>query len=926
MRLLTYDGLSLAGFEAPMARLERALAENDFRAAGLKKLEGGYYRARLSDSARLILQFVNTGAERAALALELLPHHEYDRSRFLRGVSEVDEGRIDAPVEPPAESPMRYLHPTRTTFALLDKPLSFDDAQASVLDHRAPLVLVGSAGSGKTALLLSHLRRVAGRVAYVTESGWLAQSARGLYFAHAWDPGEQEADFLSFRQFLDSIEVPRGRPVTFRDFRAFFERHRARLRFTDAHRVFEELRGVITAEPAAPLSLEQYLALGVKQSLYSDEERRIVFELFLRYREFLSDGGLFEPNLVAHALATKVAPRYDFLAIDEVQDLTPAQLQLILRSLTTPGQFILAGDANQVVHPNFFSWAKVRSLFWTGLGAEPTSTTAAVLRVSYRNAAEVTRVANAVLAIKHARFGSIDRESNVLLEAVAGAAGEVRGLTTGTPAVRDLDTKTRRSTEVAVVVLREEDKADARQQFGTPLVFSVLESKGLEYDNVILYRLLSSERRVYAELAEGLDRSDVDVQALDYARAKDKRDKTSEAYKFFVNALYVALTRARLNAWLIEDDASHPLLNLLRVPFDGAPALGQVKQASVEDWQREASRLEAQGKLEQAEAIVSQVLRLSPTPWKALDEAGAIELIGRALDPAGVSRKAREQLLDFEALHPNWHTQWELESVGFRKRTDQKAQRAANRARLLQDFSSKKLRVVLDQTDKYGVEYRTMQGLTPLMAAAHAGNLELVDGLLARGASRTARDPHGLQAMHHALRAAENDEAFAKTRLAAMWDRLAPESFDVKVGDRLVQIGREQGEYIVFQLMLLRLWMSECTRSGVMVGIGTTHLLGLLDRLPENVIRDFRRKRQYLSSMLSKNESGSTSPYSRRLFLRRRHGHYVFNPDLSVWSPAGGDGGAWVPVEQMVGLKLRVAPAAFYAATIDRMVKQGIDW
>ena len=37
-------------------------------------------------------------------------------------------------------------------------------------------------------------------------------------------------------------------------------------------------------------------------------------------------------------------------------------------------------------------------------------------------------------------------------------------------------------------------------------------------------------------------------------RARDKTDKSLEVYKFYVNALYVALTRAVRNVYLIESD------------------------------------------------------------------------------------------------------------------------------------------------------------------------------------------------------------------------------------------------------------------------------------------------------------------------------------------------------------------------------------
>jgi hypothetical protein len=137
MRFLTYEGLQVGALEPQLARVQAAFERDDLAAVDLKKLQGGYYRAKLNDAARLVLQFVTWQGARAALALEVLPHHEYERSRFLRGAS-VDEAKIEAAVEPLDEKPIKYLHPSRTRFALLDKPISFDDAQDEVLRRRAP--------------------------------------------------------------------------------------------------------------------------------------------------------------------------------------------------------------------------------------------------------------------------------------------------------------------------------------------------------------------------------------------------------------------------------------------------------------------------------------------------------------------------------------------------------------------------------------------------------------------------------------------------------------------------------------------------------------------------------------------------------------------------------------------------------------------
>lgn len=67
-----------------------------------------------------------------------IANHAYDKSRFLRG-AQIDEAQIaDADVDAAVREaqPLRYLHPEHTTIHLLDKPLSFDDAQQAI--YRRP--------------------------------------------------------------------------------------------------------------------------------------------------------------------------------------------------------------------------------------------------------------------------------------------------------------------------------------------------------------------------------------------------------------------------------------------------------------------------------------------------------------------------------------------------------------------------------------------------------------------------------------------------------------------------------------------------------------------------------------------------------------------------------------------------------------------
>lgn len=906
MRILEYIGLDKSRVKKNYAKVVAAIAAGDFRAAQVKKLihlsHGKFYRARLDGADRLLFSLVRHGDEVCALMLEVIHNHEYEKSRFLRG-GVIDEEKLpDADVVEACKDaqPLRYLHPEHATVHLLDKPISFDDVQERIYRQSPPLVIVGSAGSGKTALTLEKLKHAEGEVLYVTHSAYLAQSARNLYYANGFEHPGQDVVFLSYREFVESIRVPSGREARWSDFAAWFARMRQSYRNVDAHQAFEEIRGVLAAASAGVLSREAYRGLGVRQSIFPEELRDTVYDLFEKYCVWLRESHLYDLNLVAHEWMAQVAPRYDFIVIDEVQDITPVQLALVLKMLNKPGHFLLCGDSNQIVHPNFFSWAQVKSLFWH----DPALAERQELRIltaNFRNGQEATRVANQLLKIKHRRFGSIDRESNYLVQAVGGEPGQVSLVSDKDGLKKELDAKIRKSTAFAVLVMRDEDKAEARKHFSTPLLFSIHEAKGLEYENIVLYRFVSDHRAEFSEIVEGVSKADLAVDELQYRRARDKSDKSLEVYKFFVNALYVALTRAIRNIVIIESDTRHPLFDLLDL------TVGQVKveakESSLEDWQKEARKLELQGKQEQADAIRKNILRQTPVPWPVFDQVRTEELLIKVFREQVPGGKFKQQLYEVAACHDLPVLALGLvQEARFEAARGFERQRATLGCKTYSAYFAHNFKNILRQCELHGLEHRLPMNQTPLMAAAAAGNVALVEALIDRGADREATDHFGHNALHWAMREAFRDTRFARGAFPALYSLLAPAAVDVNTGDRLVRIDRHQSEYFLFQTLWVLFRTCFTHRQRRPYGAFDTQLiLDAWEHLPVSVLKPERNKRQHLSHVLSRNEVERDYAYNRRLFLRLMQGWYQLNPKLAV--RRGGEGEqAWTPIYNSLNL------------------------
>ena len=883
-KLLYYDQLHSQTHSPQFKKVVKALEAGDFSSADVKKMAGtdGLYRAKLDRSDRLLFKYARYQGETYLLLLEVIPEHHYEGSRFLRGAA-IDELKYGPPPAKPEEAPAEaaelvYVNPQRPQFHLLDKVISFDEDQRAIFDLPVPLIIIGSAGSGKTALTLEKMKHFRGQVAYLSLSPYLVENAERIYYASGYQNDGQEVDFISFEEYLQSIRVPAGREVTFRDFDGFYARYRQTFKFKEPYKLYEEFKGVLTGSVVdkAYLSREDYLSLGVKQSIFLQAERDRIYDLFERFLEFLDEAKLHDPNMVAYDYLKLVQPRYDFIVVDEVQDITNIQLLLIIKSLLNPTHFLLSGDSNQIVHPNFFSWSKIKTLFFE---EALKGSVIRILKTNYRNSRRITRLSNDLLKIKNARFGSIDKESTYLIDTVSEQEGEIAFFSDSEKVRKELNQKTSKSARYAVLAMDKEDKARIRRDFDTPLVFTIQEAKGLEYENIILVNFISGFDKEFREITRDITPADLEDEKLNFSRAKDKENKELEAYKFYINSLYVAFTRAVKNLYLVEKESKHDLLRLLGI-VETRQKVDVKQEASTDaEWLDEARRLEKQGKVEQAQEIRDRlrgVKYLSPEDVQALKTAifGVEKPRPDDCKQLFEFAKARYHVGLIRRLHEEAHYGPAKQYMGEYHNAQGMYMRQVRNGNVSQ---------IKRFTSKYGIDFPSLdRGMTGLMLAIFYNKPAMLEYFIGQEASPTPDNDQGRTVFQIVLLSFQLKQIDGR-QFRQFYLRFGTPSIKVRTGDQIIKISNQSMEYFLVNYFLaVRDDVIDAKARPQHQGLWMDDFMEFIERLPEGILPEYRRKRQYVNSILSKNEVDRDDKYNRRLFRRKSRGCYNLYEDLTV--------------------------------------------
>jgi tetratricopeptide (TPR) repeat protein len=510
--------------------------------------------------------------------------------------------------------------------------------QYAVVRSPGPVLLSGSAGSGKTTIAVHRVAAAAplahARVLYVTYSRWLLDHARRLFADLRACRGDvvvdPAPDFLTVHDLYRAIIARTGAsaPEHVVDYPEFERWYRGAFRRDDSALAWEEIRSIVkgaSLDPARPLlARDDYEALGRKRAPLFVNERPRLYQVARRWQEYLDAGRRVDEIDLCRLALARVPPGglYDHLLCDEAQDLAEMQVELLLRLSRGPslGGLLLAGDPQQVINPSGFRWAEVRSRIRDRFrgSARPTPDLHVLTR-NFRSVRGIVDLANEILAFKRDRVGRSDGDQPE--ESVV--SGPVPIWVTGgeaelVEAIRGFGPR------CAVVTGSADVRARLQAALDTTRIFTVPEAKGLEFDAAVLWGVVAADPAPWIRLLD---------PALDL--------REDPAARRALHHLYVAATRARRHLAVYEPGDAAGLWRAerfaARLDPEAPASLSRlfVRSATPGEWMREAEYFLERGRHRQA----AECFR------RAGDLRREAESLAWYHEAAGEPRRAAEQWL-----------------------------------------------------------------------------------------------------------------------------------------------------------------------------------------------------------------------------------------------------------------------------------------
>ena len=159
-------------------------------------------------------------------------------------------------------------------------------------------------------------------------------------------------------------------------------------------------------------------------------------------------------------------------------------------------------------------------------------------------------------------------------------------------------------------------------------------------------------------------------------------------------------------------------------------------------------------------------------------------------------------------------------------------------------------------------------------------------------------DENGFTAFQIALSQADRNKSYATKKLALIYEEIEPASMSIQVDGRLIKLDNHQMEFFMLNMMIALFYRALPEKIIYQGGaFSTQDFIDAIENIPNSVLPERRKKRAYLSSILSKNEMDKDDKTNRKLFMRIKRGAYLFNPNLSIKVE-----GNWINIYELLSL------------------------
>lgn len=430
-----------------------------------------------------------------------------------------------------------------------------NDEQYEALKEPTPLLVAGSAGSGKSTITIRKILNLEEyqnvyeikNIVYFTGNKLLKDSIEEQYNLFRKKDDKKIVEFYTPREFYKKILKIDTRKIVrlkkFKEFLAFSFPDRKKMKIEDFNIYFEImgiLKGLMFKERTDNwsrdinekfISFEEYRKLNKNYSLLTDEEKSFIYKIAEKYESWKKENDLYDMNDLA-VRSINLNIKYDFLVVDEVQDFTEVELYFMLNLVNDYRNILLAGDIHQMINFNSFSFERLRNYYFT----KKIKNKEVILSKNYRNSKDIVELANFLTELRQEYIGNLGIKD--YKESFIDDKGKITLMSPDYDILKNMQ----KDVKYAIIVSSKEEKYNLDRYSDIHMrVFSIDEIKGLEYDNVVCLNLITTNLFAWEKIL-------------------NKDVKRDQRYRKYFNLFYVGITRCKKNLIIMEDKLENNLL------------------------------------------------------------------------------------------------------------------------------------------------------------------------------------------------------------------------------------------------------------------------------------------------------------------------------------------------------------------------------